>query len=529
MDCSSPPPSGEERTSVDTRGVLRRRTFSTMTAMAAVALTAGCGDTGADAGSGATTLTIATDVGLGFDPKDAQPGYFEQYLQPLYDALFRLDADGQPTPHLVTSWSYSEDQLVLTLVLRAGVTFSDGMTLDSAAVKASLENNGSGTSTTAGQLALVTQIDTPDGATVVLTLSAPDPSLVPNLGQSAGMVASPRAIAAGTLRTAPVGSGPYTLDARATTNGSTYAFVRNPDYWKPEDYPFDRVVLKVLTDNTAILNGLRAGQLSAGPLASAKDGVAAEKAGLNVMSFRNGDLEALYLFDKAGTIVPALADVRVRRAINHAIDRETIVRVRTLGEGQATTQMFCISTDDGIYDPALDDAYPYDPQKARELLQEAGFGDGFEVTMPDWSAYAPEIIAALTQDLEAVGISVTLETAPLNQLYANTLAGRYPIGWQPYDDNRPWDLTQFQLTADSPWNPFRYEDPTVTALIENIQGSTGDEQLGHYVQLNDHLVDQAWCAPLNAAVFTYATSALVTATPIAYGKRPPLWTYRRTS
>jgi peptide/nickel transport system substrate-binding protein len=498
----------------------------TAIALVGVALTA-CSKSSNSSGSAESqTLTIATGAGLGFDPKDAQPGYFDQYLQPVYDALVRLDAKGEPTPNLAESWKYNATQTTLTMHLRSGVKFTDGTAFNAAAVKANLENTKSGTATTATQLALISSVETSGDSDVTIHLSSPDPSFLPNLGQSAGMMASPKAIVAGTLKSTPVGTGPYTLDKAKTTDGSTYTFDRNKNYWNKSAFPYGTVVLKVLTDNTAILNGLRSGQLSAGPLGSVKDGVTASKAGLNVLDYPNGDLEALYIYDKTGKIVPALANVKVRQAINMAIDRDAIVKARTLGKGQATEQMFSISRDNGIYDASLDKTYPYDPAKAKKLLADAGYPDGFDVTMPDWTSFAPEVIAPLDQELEAIGIHVTLDTAPPATLYANTLQGKYAMGWQPYDDNRPWDLTQFQLKADSPWNPFKYDDPKVNDLIDQIQKAQGDKQLALYKQLNEYLVDQAWSAPLNAAIFTYATSKNVKASPIAYAKRPPLWTYK---
>jgi peptide/nickel transport system substrate-binding protein len=508
-------------------GGVRGAVTAAVTAGVLVGVSA-CGGASAGQGGGSQTLTIATPAGLGFDLKDAQPGFFDQYLQPVYDALFRLDAKGDPKPYLATSWSYDSAQTALTVHLRQGVKFTDGTPFDAAAVKDNLEHTKSGTASTAQQLALVSGVDTTGSDTVTIHLSTPDPSLLPHLAESAGMMASPKAISAGNLKTTPVGTGPYVLNAGETTSGSTYTFDRNPKYWNKADFPFDKVVLKVLTDNTAILNGLRSGQLSAGALGSAKDGVAAQQAGLHVLNYPDGDLEALYFYDKDGTIVPALKDPRVRQAINYAIDRNALVKARTLGNGKPTEQMFSISTDNGIYDPSLDKTYPYDPAKAKQLLAEAGYPNGFTVTVPDWSAFAPEAMAPLDQDLEAVGIKVNLDTAPLTTLYSNTLQGKYAMGWQPYEDDRPWDLTQFQLKTDAPWNPFHYNDPTVNQLIDQIQHSQGNTQLGYYKQLNTYLTQQAWSAPLNAAIFTYATSKNVTASTVAYAKRPPLWTFKPT-
>lgn len=496
------------------------------TATLALVLT-GCSAGGGTGAAGTTTLTLAASgPSLGFDPADSQPGYFEQFLQPVYDPLFRLDTAGEPTPNIATEWNYDDALTTLTVDIRDDVKFTDGTVLDADAVKAGLEHTKAGTSTTASQLASVESVETVDADTLTITLSAPDPSLLANLGNQAGMIASPAAIEGGDLKATPVGSGPYTLDAAGTVEGTTYTFVRNKDYWNPDDFPFDTVVLSVLTDPTAILNALRTKQVNGGLINGVKDVAVAEQAGLNVVNYTNGDLEALYFYDKTGTIAPQFADEKVRQAVNFALDRDAIVEAEYGDLATPTAQMFSISTENGIYDTALDETYPYDPDKARDLLADAGYPDGFEVTWPDWGAYAPAVIAAITQNLSDVGITVVADTLPPDKLYGNTLQGKYAMGWQPYDDNRPWDLIRYQLQPDSPWNPFHYEDATVAELIEKIQASSGDEQLALYKQLNEYLVETAWSAPIAAAVVSYATTSDVVVEPQAYSKRPPLYNYR---
>jgi len=475
--------------------------------------------------AGAGTLTIQTSQGLGFDTKDQQPGFFEQYLQPVYDQLLRLNAKGGPTPYLATSWSYDAKQTVLTLHLRTGVKFTDGTPFNAQAVKANLLYTKSGASTTASQLKWIKSVQAVGASTVIIHLTVPDPSLLQNLGGTAGMMASPTAIAGGNLKTQPVGSGPYVLDAGATTLGATYTFTRNPNYWNAKDFPFDTVVLKVLTDPNATLNGLRAGQLSGGRLLSVKDGQAAASDGLHVYYTTNGDLDALDIFDKAGTIVPALAKVEVRQAINFAVDRKAIIQAHTLGKGYASDQIFSITKNNGIYDPALENVYPYNPAKARQLLAQAGYPDGFTVTMPDWTPLAPEVMTPLVQELGDVGIKVTLDPCPLIQCFRGVLSGKYAMTWLEFDDNRPWDATQFRLSPTGAFNPLHYSDPPVNKLVNQIRLHPS-KRLFYYRQLNKYLVTNAWSAPLGPAVGVYVTAKNVTATQGVYQKQPSLWTYR---
>jgi peptide/nickel transport system substrate-binding protein len=316
------------------------------------------------------------------------------------------------------------------------------------------------------------------------------------------------------------------LDSASTTAGSQYTYVRNTGYWNAQAFPFDKFVIKVLTEPSAVLNALLSGQIDAGPMSTVKDATTAANGGMKIAKWRNGDMEALWLFDKQGKTVPALADVRVRQAINYALDRTSIVKAGYGDLATPTDQLFAIDTDNGIYDPALEARYAYDPSKAKKLLADAGYSNGLDITMPDTSTWAPEVVAAIVQNLKDVGIRVTLDPAPADQIYSMVLEGRWAIHWQPYDTNRPWDTTQYQLKKDAPWNMTHYEDPKVTELIGKIQRATGDDQIALFRELNTYLVDIAWAAPINATVMEYAYSPRVEVTPQAFSKRPPLYDYK---
>ncbi|NTW42821.1 MAG: peptide ABC transporter substrate-binding protein, partial [Cellulomonadaceae bacterium] len=249
-----------------------RKPLLSLVAVAATLMLAACSGGGgdspsADANSGASggTLTLGTTVAPGsWNLLEAQAGAaYQQYLQPVYDSLVHLNIQGDPTASLATEWTWDDTNTVLTLTLRTDVTFTDGAVLDAAAVKANLESTKSGAGEVAGALAGVTAIDVIDPQTVQITLAAPDPSFLPRLGMAPGMIASPASLTDGSAATAPVGSGPYVLATEGTTEGSVYTFTRNPDYWDTATYPYDTVVLKVLTDQTARENAVRTGEVDA--------------------------------------------------------------------------------------------------------------------------------------------------------------------------------------------------------------------------------------------------------------------------
>ncbi|MET8976407.1 ABC transporter substrate-binding protein [Streptomyces sp. NPDC004539] len=496
---------------------------------AALALSvAACGGSGTGSGSsaGGGTLTLAPLVqAQPWDLADAGLGNNTQYYQPVYDSLLRLTPTADVTANLATKWSYDATRTVLTLTLRTGVKFTDGTALDAAAVKANLLHTKGGTNEAAGQLKGVSAVDVVNPTTVTVKLSAPDPSLLANLGNVAGMIASPKAITAGTLKSEPVGSGPYTLDKSATTAGSTYTFVRNPGYWNKSAFPFDKIVLKPLTDATAVLNALRSGQINGAVLTSAKNIAPAQSSGLNVTKYTSGDVEGLYIWDREGKMVKALGDVRVRQALNYAFDRAAIVKTVKGGMGSPTTQVF--NPAGSAFDKSLDSRYTYDPAKAKQLLAEAGYPNGFSVTMPDVSAIFPDQQAAMTQQLADIGVKVKIDKIPTGQLITELLSGKYAMSYMVLASFRPWDTIQIEVAKDALWNVRHTDDPAAEALVKKAQSATGAAQDALFKQLNTHLVEQAWNAPWDSVQNAYATTKGITFTPQAFAAVPPIYNFRR--
>jgi peptide/nickel transport system substrate-binding protein len=502
-----------------------RRSLVAATAASALLLTAACGGSSDGAsGSGGSTdsLTLAaitppTSFAVG---EMASSGPEDHYYQAVYDKLLNLDADGQPIPNLVTEWSYDETGTRLSLTLRDDVTFSDGATFDAEAVKANLELAKTKSGEAGSALRAVDSVEVVDATHADVVLSRPDPSLPQALARSSGYMASPDALGNADLETNPVGSGPYVLDQDASTPGSTYAFTRNEDYWNAEAFPYDSVEVRFLDDTTATLNGLRSGEID-GIAATTSDLVAgAEQADLTVTTYTNGGIEGLYLWDRAGALVPALADVRVRQAINHAMDRETIVDVVKGGLGQPTVQMFGPSSP--AYDESLEGTYDFDVEKAEELMAEAGYADGFTMSMPDASPVFPDEQAALTEALASIDITVTYEPITGDQFVGSIIGGQWPANYFNLTAGSPFEMIGLALTQQSPFNPFKSSDPKVEELIGKAAGSTGDEQDAALQELNAYLVEQAWFAPWDAAEAGYVTAEGIEVEPVQGLSVPPL-------
>jgi peptide/nickel transport system substrate-binding protein len=336
---------------------------------------------------------------------------------------------------------------------------------------------------------------------------------------SPGLVESPAVFDSADIETNPVGSGPYILNVDESVTGSNYVYTRNPDYWDPESVHYDNLVIRVLTDPTAVLNAVRAGEIDGGNLLDNAAIGDVEAVGYTVNPLEL-DWEGLLLLDRDGALAPELADVRVRQAINYAFDREGLLKAFSDGNGTVTTQIFP-PTSVG-YDTALDEAYSYDPEKARELLSEAGYPDGFTLEMPSVTSYSAANWALIAQQLSEVGITVNYTDATTTFI-ADVLGTKYPVTWLRLQQDQDWGLIRFELTPDAIFNPFHTTDPQLSALIEQVRTTTGAENEEAVSAVNEFVVDQAWFAPWFRPQTSFVTKPGTTVQVQTGNAYPYLW------
>jgi peptide/nickel transport system substrate-binding protein len=499
----------------------RKATAAVAIAAAAALTFAGCaaGDE-AGSGEGGGTLTLGAILApTTFDPAGSEWGNRAPFYQAVFDTLLLATPEGTIEPWLATDWSYNEDNTVLTLTIRDDVTFSDGSQLTAEVVKQNLERFQSGTSPDAGYLAGITSIDTPDETTVVLNLAAPDPAMLNYLTRDPGLIGSAESFDSEDIATNPVGSGPYVLDTDATVTGTSYVYTKNPDYWNPDVQHYDGLTINVLADPTAGLNAIKAGEANGVRLATNDDLAEVEGAGWTVNA-NELDFQGILLLDRAGTMAPELADVRVRQAFNYAFDRESLKKALQNDLGSVTTQVFPESSD--AYDPELDDYYTYDPEKAQDLLAEAGYADGFTIAMPSSTLLGEATYTLISQQLADVGITVEY-TDPGNNFIADLLAPKFPASFMALEQNPDWQLIQFMIAPNAVFNPFKYEDPTVTDLIAEIQYGDEATQAEKAKELNRYIVEQAWFAPFYRVQGTFATDANTTAEMLPTNAYPAIY------
>jgi len=470
----------------------RRISALAAAAVGALALSA-CGGGASTAGSdgGSKSLTLGSVVeASAWDPAQAHVGHYIPMYEAAYDTLILRSPDGQLEPMLATDWSWSKDKKLFTLNLRDDVTFSDGATFDGEAVKANFEHFKKDNGPQASTMQNVESVEVVDADTVAYHLSAPDPALPIYLSNAAGFMGSPQALESQAIDSVPVGSGPYVMDESATIAGSQYTFKKREGYWNPELQKFDTVTFKVMPDTTARLNALVSGQIDAA-LLDPKSEAQASGAGL-VLTKQQVDWQGMFLFDRAGDQVKALGDVKVRQAINHAIDRKSILDAVLLGQGTVTSQIFGEST--SAFDESLENYYDYDPAKAKELLAEAGYADGFTLKMPSATGFDPVIYSSITQQLGAIGITVKQENLEGNEFRNRVLSGDYPASYYGIFQGEPWIAIGHHVGKDAAFNPQGYTDATSQKLIDRVQqgGKDGDDAAK---ELNRYVTEQAWFVP----------------------------------
>ena len=493
-----------------------------VTAALAVTSCAAGGTDGGDGAGGSLTLgTVAAPNSMA--AADAQWGDNAPYFQTVYDTVLLATPEGTIEPFLATEWSYNEDNTVLTLTIRDDVDFTDGEHLTADVVAQNLQRFKDGTSPDAGYLASVATVEAPDETTVVLTLSEPDPALLDYLTRSAGVIASPATFDNPDAATEPIGSGPYILDTAATVTGTSYSYTKNPDYWDPELQHYDTVDIRVLTDPTAAVNAIKAGEVDTMRLLSNDALGEIEAAGWTVHPLET-EFAGFLLFDRAGTMNPALGDVRVRQAINYAIDREGLLTALQSGLGSLTEQVFPERS--AAYDPALDETYDYDPEKAKELLAEAGFADGLTIQMPSNAVFGATTFVLLEQQMSDVGITLEHVDVPVGNYIADLLAPKYASTYMTLEQNPDWQLIQFMISPTALFNPFRYEDPQVNEWIETIQYGDEATQDAALKELNAYIVDQAWFAPFYRAQNSFVTAAGTTVERLPSNVYPAIYDFQ---
>lgn len=391
------------------------------------------------------------------------------YLAPALEGLARLDESGVPVPGLAESWEI--DGLTYTFTIRDGVTFTDGTPLDAAAVAANLERGRSTPGPNSPMYAPISDVEAVDARTVVVNLSEPRPTFLIDLANSGGWLVSPASIEAGDVDRDPVGTGPWAYDADASQE-TVQVFTRKDSYWGGDTSTLaERVEVLALPDPAARANATRAGQVDLVQI-TGETVAEMQSAGIQVDIHGSNRQLGLVIQDRNGDLVPALGDVRVRRALQHALDRDALAAALFPG-GDFLPSVQGFGEEGFAHIEGIDGDWPYDPDLARELLAEAGYEDGFEFTVPVIPPFRAWNEAAAGYFAE-IGVTMNLDLISIDLPQALP-SGDYP-GWLstlPYSD--PDNFRASFFTPGVPYDAFGAEDPELTALGEAAADAPPDD------------------------------------------------------
>ncbi len=312
----------------------------------------------------------------------------------VYEPLLMFDNEGEVVPYLLESFEGDPETLTYTLKVRDGVNFSDGSEFTGEVLLWNLQNFKENSNTSATHFGSVDYFELVDEDTVVIHLKEWNSQIPYSLNNCAGMMYSKKAFdehGYDWCLENPVGTGPYVLVEKVTD--SYKKFVKNENYWNKDIEPlYDEIEARIYGNNMAAQAALLAGECDVfnGGDYGMKDMMSSM--GYNLYQNKMWNRVYFLIFSSAIEGSP-LADVRVRKAIAYAIDSETIVKSLDYNRTFVTNQYAVEGT--GFYNPDVK-GYGYDPQKAKELLAEAGYADGFKT----------KIITGLDQGLDRYMIAL---------------------------------------------------------------------------------------------------------------------------
>jgi peptide/nickel transport system substrate-binding protein len=369
------------------------------------ALTAGCGAGSSSSGGAAGSLSIAlADEPSTLDPQAQLDGNERAITDNVYETLLRRDPKtNELTPHLATELPTEVNPTTWQFKLRTGVKFTDGETFDATSAAFSINRviDPKYNSAQGDFYEGITGAKAIDPTTLEVTTAEPDP-LLPARMYGLKMMA-PEAAAKPDVTTAPVGTGPYKMTKY--TRGQEIDLVRNDDYWGPKP-SIDKVSVRFLPEAGSRASALKAGEVDLATVIPAE-----QTGGLPQVLSREGlEFPVFRLLTTSGP----LADPRVRQALNYAVDKDAIAKDLYGGYAEVAKCQPLSKAQVG-YNDSLE-AYPYDPEKAKALLKEAGY-NGETVTFLGptgrWLKDA-ELNEAVIGYLEKVGIKIKSKIMPFS-------------------------------------------------------------------------------------------------------------------
>ena len=409
-----------------------------------------------------TSITVAIQLEPpNLDPTGGAAQAIDSVLYSnVFEGLTRFMSDGSVVPGLAHSWDISEDGTIYTFYLREGVTFHDGTTMDAEDVKFSLDRARAEDSTNAqkGLFAGITDVTVVDPLTVQVTLGGPNGMFLFNMAWGDAVIVAPESIE--TIASNPIGTGAFVFDE--WVQGDRIEMRRNENYWG-EAPALESATFRFISDPTAAFAAVMAEDVDAFVGFPAPENLPQFEADprFQVLS---GNTEGETILAMNNGMAP-FDNILVRQAVALAIDRQAIIDGAMFGQGTPIGTHFAPHNPDYL---DLLELSPHDPDRARALLAEAGFPDGFTTTLklppPSYARRGGEIIAS---QLRAVGIETEITNVEWAQ-WLEEVFGNKDYGLTIVSHTEPMDIGIYA----NPDYYFQYGAPEFVAIMDELNATT---------------------------------------------------------
>ncbi len=422
------------------------------------------------------TVTVALYAdAISLDPEDTNDNLSLSVERVVYDGLLGFTLDMKLKPELATQWEASPDAKVFTFHLRRGVKFQDGTPLNAQAVKINFDR-ARDPDHKIKKYSLyeeIASVEVVDDATVRFTLRKPFGAMLYNFAHPSSRIISPAAIKQGEEQIArhPVGTGPFKFVSWAP--GREIVLERNPDYWESGKPSVDRIVFRLVPEDASRVAMLLSGEAQfAYPVPGVQVDAVSKASGVSVD--KRWSIYAYYL--AMNTQHVPFNTRAVRQAMNYGIDKEAVIKVVLRGYGRVLDAP--ITPGVAGYSAVQGGGWPYDVGKAKQLLSEGGFPQGFTTIL--WTNNQTESIRigeAVQQMLAKIGVKVNLQpmeagllTAVRYKPFVENQSQLNLAGWSPSTGDADWGLRPHFDGASWPPTLFNiafYKNPKVDALLHD--------------------------------------------------------------
>ncbi|WP_058913919.1 glutathione ABC transporter substrate-binding protein GsiB [Entomohabitans teleogrylli] len=451
---------------------------------------------------------VVVAVGSNFttlDPYDANDTLSQAVAKSFYQGLFGLDKDMKIKNVLAESYTVSDDGLTYTIKLHSGVKFQDGSDFNAAAVKVNLDraSNPDNHLKRYNLYRNIASTEVVDPGTVKIVLTSPFSAFINILAHPATAMISPAALEkyGKEIGFHPVGTGPYEL---VTWNQTDFVKVKKFDgYWQPGLPKLDSITWRPVVDNNTRAAMLQTGEANmAFPIPFEQAAVLEKNPKLELVASPS----IMQRYISMNVTQKPFDNPKVREALNYAINRQALVKVAFAGFATPAT---------GVLPPAIAysqsyQPWPYDPAKARELLKEAGYPDGFTTTL--WSSHnhstAQKVLQFTQQQLAQIGVKVQVTAMDAGQRAAQ-VEGKgqkesgvrmFYTGWTASTGEADWALSPLFATRNWPptlFNTAFYSNPQVDSdLADALKTTSGEEKARLYKDAQDIIWKESPWIPL---------------------------------